>query len=224
MATERDNDVSAVSRLSVLRFDSTQAGSELAALQDWNLTADLPTVGSNLGLEAITFVPDAFLVARSFFDEAAGHTYNPLEYPNHGTGLFLVGIEATGAIYAYALDHVSGGFVRIASFASGTPGVMDLQFDREVGYLWAQCDNTCGNLAGVLAIDANAASPTFGRFVLRRQFARPTGMPNLNNEGIAFAPESECVAGFKPFFWADDSQTDGHALRGSSIPCGAFLP
>jgi hypothetical protein len=43
----------------------------------------------------------------------------------------------------YALDHVGGGFQRIATTASGNPAVMDLSLDREVGYLWAQCDDTC---------------------------------------------------------------------------------
>ena len=38
-------------------------------------------------------------------------------------------------------------------------------------------------------------------------------MPNLNNEGFAIAPQSECVDGHKPVFWSDDNNTDGHALR-----------
>jgi hypothetical protein len=42
------------------------------------------------------------------------------------------------------------------------------------------------------------------------------------NEGIAIAPESQCVAEQKSFWWADDSATDGHALRVDTIACGAF--
>lgn len=49
-------------------------------------------------------------------------------------------------------------------------------------------------------------------------------MPDIGNEGMAIAPESECVGGFKAFFWADDTQTGGHALRLDSIPCGPFIP
>jgi hypothetical protein len=49
-------------------------------------------------------------------------------------------------------------------------------------------------------------------------------MPNLANEGLAIAPESECVNGFKGFFWADDGETGGHSLRFDSIRCGAFIP
>jgi len=44
----------------------------------------------------------------------AGHAYNPGDYPDHGTGLFFVGVEATGQIHAYALDHVTGAFTRIS--------------------------------------------------------------------------------------------------------------
>jgi hypothetical protein len=97
-------------------------------------------------------------------------------------------------------------------------------FDREVGYLWAQCGAACDNQFGVLAIDTSVASPTFGRFKLLRQFARPSTMPNIANEGLAIAPESECASGFKGFFWADDGETGGHALRFDAIPCGSFIP
>ncbi|MGC4091180.1 MAG: lamin tail domain-containing protein [Polyangiaceae bacterium] len=224
VATERNNDVSAISRLSILSFDPSATGTELIATHEWNLTADLPVVGSNLGLEAITFIPDSYLVANSFFDERLGQAYNPAAYPDHAGGLFFVGVEASGLVYAYALDHTSGAFYRVASIASGNTGVMDLSFDREVGYLWAQCDDTCGNVASILSIDTTAGSATFGRFTLKRQFARPSSMENLNNEGIAFASEAECVSGQKRFFWADDSQTGGHSLRADSIPCGRFVP
>jgi hypothetical protein len=223
VATERDNNVSTVSRPAVLRFDTDAAGTSLTATHDWNLTSDLPVVGANLGLEAITFVPDTFLVANQFFDESTGSTYDPSHYLNHGTGIFLVGVEANGIVYAYAFDHVGGGFQRVATFSSGHAGVMSLQFDREVGNLWSYCDNTCGNRAGVLQIDTNPASPTRGRFKLRRIFDHPSSLPNSNNEGTAFAPESECVGGFKGFYFTDDDQLNGHAIRRDSIPCGSFF-
>ena len=63
-------------------------------------------MGANLGLEAITWVPDTYLVASGFIDESTGAAYDPSRYPGHGTGLFFVGVEANGIIYAYALDHV----------------------------------------------------------------------------------------------------------------------
>ena len=48
-------------------------------------------------------------------------------------------------------------------------------------------------------------------------------MGNLNNEGIAFTPESECAAGMKRFFWTDDGETDGHSIRADAIPCGPLF-
>ena len=40
-------------------------------------------------------------------------------YPDHGTGLFFVGLEANGIVYVYALDQTSSNFTRVATFASG---------------------------------------------------------------------------------------------------------
>ncbi|HTL34106.1 MAG TPA: lamin tail domain-containing protein [Kofleriaceae bacterium] len=216
VATERDNANNAVSRLSILRFDTSAAGTTLIATHEWNLTADIPAVGANLGLEAITWIPDSFLVGAGFFDTAAGHAYNPADYANHGTGLFFVGVEQTGTVYVYALDHAGDGYTRVTSFASGDPATKALYFDRDVGYLWTYCGAACGNQSGVMRINAS------GAFALIKQIAAPSTMPNLQNEGISFAPESQCVAGQKSFWWTDDGATDGHALRADTIPCGAF--
>jgi hypothetical protein len=218
---ERNNDQSTVSRLGILRFDTSAAGPTLTATHEWNLTADLPVVGANLGLEAITWVPDEFLVASSFYDENAAGAYDPSAYPDHAGGLFFVGVEGTGFIYAYALDHTSSSFARVASIESGHPGVMGLEFDREVGYLWATCDDSCGNLASVLTPDATPGSPSAGRFIVRRTYQPPTTLPNANNEGFALAPDSECSSGQKNVFWSDDNDTGGNSLRRGSFPCGA---
>jgi hypothetical protein len=223
VATERNNDASTVSKLAVLRFDPNAAGTSLTATHEWNLTSLLPVVGANLGLEAITWVPDSYLVAKGFFDEAAGHTYAPSEYASHGTGLFFIGIEGTGKVYAFALNHLTGAASLVATITTGQTGVMSLEFDREVGYLWFGCDDTCGNKTGIFDVDSVAGSATQGRFTLRRLFERPSTLPDSNNEGIAITPQSECVAGFKPFFWSDDSDKDTFSLRKDSIPCGSFL-
>jgi hypothetical protein len=215
-SAERNNAASSVSRLSILRFDASAAGTTLTATHEWNLTADVPATGANLGLEGITWIPDSHLVAKDFLDESRTALYNPANYPNHGTGLFVVGVEGTGTLYAYALDHGTGGFTKIATIPSGLPGLMGLEFDRETGALWAACDNTCAGNQNVLGIAA-------GKFVVKRSFARPSTLPDSNNEGVAFSPESECVGGFKKFFWSDDSHFGGHALRIDSIPCGPLF-
>jgi hypothetical protein len=118
---------------------------------------------------------------------------------------------------------VTNAFTRIATFSSGQPAIMDLAYDRDVGYLWGYCDNTCGNKATVFRLDTTAMSPTLGHFAIGRVFDHPSTLPNSNNEGITFAPESLCSGGQKAFFWTDDDQIDGHALRRGSVSCGAFF-
>ena len=49
-------------------------------------------------------MPDSYLTAQAF-KKAGGAAYNPADYPNHGTGLFFVGVEQTGEVIGYALDH-----------------------------------------------------------------------------------------------------------------------
>jgi hypothetical protein len=224
VATERNNDASTVSRSAILRFDVSSSGASLTATHDFDLTALLPVVGANLGIEAVTWVSDAYLTGKGFFDETAGHAYVPSEYANHGNGLFFVGVEGNGKIYAFALDHVASTASLVATITSGQTGVMGLEFDRDLSYLWFSCDDSCGNKSGILDIDTAAGSPTQGRFVVRRMFDRPSTLPDTNNEGIAIGPQSECVNGFKPFFWSDDNDKDGFSLRKDAIPCTGLLP
>ena len=99
MSTERDNAVSGVSRPAILRFDqpADTSSADLTATHDWNLTADLPPVAANAGLEGIAFVPDAYLVARGLQDESTGTPYDPSAYPDHGTaGSSSSGSRPTG--------------------------------------------------------------------------------------------------------------------------------
>jgi hypothetical protein len=223
VAAERDNAASGVSRLSILRYDTSAPGSLLLATHEWNLTAELPVAGPNLGLEAITWVPDTTLVAGGFIDESTGGLYAPAAYRGHGTGVFLVGVEGSGIIYAFALDHDTGAFRRLATFSGGQAGVMGLAFDRETGYLWTTCDNTCGNRTAVVELETAPTAAARGRFLVRRIFERPSTLPDSNNEGIGLASEAECSGGRKAFFWSDDSNFGAHALRRDSVPCGRFL-
>ena len=121
-------------------------------------------------------------------------------------------------IYAYALDHAAGGFARVATIASGLAGVMDVHFDRDLNHLWAVCDDTCLGRSAVLRINAS------GKFEVESVFERPGLMPNLNNEGFAIAPVTECVGNQRPVFWADDSETGGHAIRRGSLNCTSPSP
>ena len=63
-------------------------------------------------------------------------------------------------------------------------GVMDTQFDPDLGELWAHCDNTCGNATALLKIGSDG-----------RYFSRSANLPYYNLEGFAVAPVSAAVAG-----------------------------
>lgn len=206
-----------LSRLSVLRYELDGAATTLSAVGEWDVTALLPAVGSNTGIEAITWVPDSFLSEHGLIDEGRGRPYVPADYGEHGGGLFFVGVEASGHIYGLALNHANGSASLVSSIATRFAGVMGLEFDRDAGDLWFSCDDTCDNQAGILRL-----APALGRFVLHRRFARPPGLPNSNNEGFAIGPHAECQNGFKPFYWTDDADADGFSLRVGSIPCACL--
>ncbi|MGW6007899.1 lamin tail domain-containing protein [Streptomyces sp. NPDC055210] len=212
VASERNGDASGTSRLSVLKYDVTTSGSSLTASKEWNLTSDLPSTGSNLGLEGITWVPDTYLVGAAFKDASTGAAYDPARYSAHSAGVFFVGVEGTGMIYGYVLTD-SGSYTRVASFAGGMAGVMELQWEPQATRLWAVCDDTCDGQHRTLKVDAT------GVFTATAVFNRPTGMPNYNNEGFSVAGSGECVAGAKPVYWSDDTNDGGHALRKGTITC-----
>ena len=215
-STERNNANNGVSRPEVLRFDVSGSATSLSATTEWNLTADLPAVGPNLGLEAVTWISDDVLVRKGFRDEATGALYDPTTYPDHAGGIFFTGLEANGSIYAYALDRPTGRYTRVATIVSGFPAVMDLTYEPESGQLWVVCDDTCHGRTSTFDVG------TGGRFAVTATQERPAGMPDLNNEGFTITPQAECVGGLKPVFWADDTNDDGHALRAGTLRCTAL--
>jgi len=213
LTTERDNDASGVSRNTILRFDpNSPVGATITPTTEWNLTPLLPSVGANLGLEGVTFVPDSYLVGNGFKDQSTGTTYAPSTYPLHGSGLFFVAYENNGAVYGFALDN-DGTPHLVATIDSGFAHLADINFDPERGRIWAVTDDTHDGKYSLLKV-----GPT-GDFVVDTAFDRPAAMPNLNNEGMAIAPQSRCVNGLKEVVWSDDGDTDGHSIRRGAINC-----
>jgi hypothetical protein len=213
VSTERDNDNDSTSRPEILRFDAASTATSLNATGTWNLTADLPSLPANSGIEGISWIPDTFLTAHAFHDEHTGAAYDPASYPGHGGGLFFAGVEANGTVYAYALTQTGGGFTRVATITSALTGVMDLEFEPATGHLWAACDDTCQGHTTTLDLNAQ------GRFAVTHTYDRPAGMANYNNEGFAIAPQTACTGGHKPVLWSDDTDDGGHALRAGTLNC-----
>ena len=229
VSTERDNDEDGVSRPAVLKYVPDTSAESLNAEEDWNLAKDLPGIGANGGLEGVTYVPDSVLVAGGFRDDS-GDRYDPSDLPEHGDGLFLVGVEgdgntdgdatpSEGRVYAYALND-DGSFKRIATVSGEDTGAMDLLFDTETNLLFDTCDELCGTTLRTFALN-----PKSGKFELQHTYAPPEQMSDeIANEGFALAPRAQCSDGTRPVFWADDGDTDGHSLRAGTIDCSVTGP
>ncbi len=213
VSTERDNDVSKVSRPAVLRFATTD-GSEsvLRATDEWNLAADFPGLGANAGLEGVTWVPDAWLTERGFVDQHTGAAYMPASYPGHGDGLFVVGVEGTASAYAYALMD-DGSFQRIATIGTPFSLVAEVQFDPTLDALWVVCDEACSGRTALFDVQD-------GAFTLASLYEAPANADRtLANEG--FAISGRCVDGARATYYADDNDTNGSSLRTGTYPCDA---
>lgn len=222
ITTERDNAASGVPLDSILKFDPTSTDTTLVASDQWDLTSDLiandgfTDADANLGFEGVTYVPDSFLTASGFRTDA-GTTYDPAAYPGKATaGLFFAAVEKTGDLIAYALntDHT---FTRVADISTGLAGVMDVQYDPDLGRIWAHCDNTCGNATALLKVGAD------GHFTVDHDYLRPTGLPNYNLEGFAVAPVSTASNGTREVLWTDDGNRFGHSLWSGTLDVGLGL-
>ena len=219
-ASERDNSASGVSRMSILRYDPSSTATSLTATHEWDVTAAInqaagttaTPIGANLGLEGVTFVPDSFLTKNGFRDQTRNKVYDPADYANHGSGLYVVAVEETGHLYAFALDRSGTASSLVADIASGLPKLADVTFDPERQRLWAVADDTVDGQTSLLKLSA-------GAFVLGEAYDRPAGMANLNNEGFAIAARSQCVDGSKEVVWSDDGNTDKHSLRTGTLKC-----
>lgn len=209
-----------ISRLSVLLYIDADNADTMNATIEWDLTSDFPPVDANEGFEAITWVPDDFLVANNFMDDNLETTYDPANYPHNSGGLIFLGLESDGGIYAYYLNTMDGSSQQIASFGSGMESIMSLSFDRDTGYLWAMCDDNCDGVHSVHSVDN-----TTGVFRHIGAYERPASMGgNFDTEGFTTTPDAECDAsGQKQVLWADDKNDGGHSLRRDTIPCYQFI-
>ncbi|WP_137294974.1 lamin tail domain-containing protein [Nocardioides dongxiaopingii] len=209
VTSERDNTNSGVSYNKIARFDVgsvTAATTELVATHEWDVN-DKVVTGTNLGLEGVTYVPDEFLVAAGW--EVGGTAYRAATQPT--PGLFVTAVEATGMLHFFSLP-LGGSPVEVKVESSGLPNSMDVTYDADRQALWALCDDTCAGAYNLLRV-------VDGDVAVEHSYARPSGMPNLNNEGMAIAPASTCTDGFQDVVWTDDGDTDGFSLRAGTLTC-----
>lgn len=206
VASERDNSNKAVNWNVILKVDPTEDASDLVALDEWDVTALIPTVGANLGIEAVEWVADADLAGR-LWDTERNKVYDPADYPGHGGGLFFVAVEDGGSVHALALSDDAA--TMVASFTPGLTGVMALDWDAAFGGLWSVCDDGCAGVSAFVEFDGTATpGVTF--------YARPAGAPIDNAEGFATAPAGPAVGDARAAWWFTDGVRPG-ALRTGTI-------
>lgn len=208
VASERDNSAKGVNQNVVLKVAPDAAAGDLVAEQEWDLTALLPAVGANLGMEAVQWVPDAALAGK-LFDDNTGAAYDPSAYAGHGDGLFFVAVEDNGHVYAFALA-ADGTATLVSEIAPGLPGVMALDYDGVRNTLRAVCDDGCQGRSAEITLNGTAKPGV-------AHYARPAGMPDINNEGFATAPASLSVDGQRPVWWFADGFAS-EALRVGTLP------
>lgn len=208
LTSERDNArAKSVSANKIARYDVsgvTASTTELVATHQWDVN-EMVVTGTNLGLEGITYVPDAFLVNSGW--KVNGTAYKASDYET--PGLFVTAVEGTGNLHFFSLP-AGGAPVEVKVEHSGFPWSMDVAYDADRAMLWALCDDSCGGVYNTLKV-------TNGNFAVTNSYSRPADMPNLNNEGMAIAPWSTAVDGKVEVVWADDGDTDGHSLRAGQL-------
>ncbi|MGO2930983.1 lamin tail domain-containing protein [Microbacterium sp.] len=206
LASERDNSDKGVNQNKILQVDPDAAGPDLVALTEWDLTDLLPAVGANLGIEAVEWVPDSVL-AGALFDDNTQAPFDGSAYA--GDGLFFVAVEDGGGVYAFALA-ADGTAELVSTIDPGLAGVMSLDYDSVLGVMWAVCDDGCGGKSAQITLNGTD-QPRIAHF------ARPAGMPDINNEGFATAPASLSTNGERPVWWFADGYAS-EALRVGTLP------
>ena len=207
LAAERDNSVSG-SRNTILKVNINTSGTNIPAIQEWDLNSTLPSVGSNKGIESIEFVPFDELEGK-LFDTSKNAALKSSDYPNAvAGGVFFVGLEKNGHVYAYIL-YSNGSFTQIADLDPGMGKVMSLHYDADDDMLWAKADDGCSNTSALLVF--NGTQNPDVTFV-----NPPSGLDStLNYEGFAIASADYAVNGKRPVYFLRDDSSSGSLSIGS---------
>ena len=211
IASERDNSNNTVNWNVILKVDPWAAGSDLVAIQQWDLTSSLPAVPTNMGIEAVEWVSNAD-VSGKLFDKNTGAPFDISNYPKAiADGVFFVALEYNGHVYAYVLND-DGTYVMIADIDSKIGGAMALDYDVYEQVLWVVADNGYGNLAAKITFTGGSAAGIV-------HVNPPGGLDvSRNYEGFAIADASYTIDGQRPVYRFEDGRRPG-ALTIGSIDC-----
>lgn len=212
LASERDNSSKGVNYDTILMVNPSESGTRLVARKQWDLTATLPQVSANMGVEAVEWVANSDINGK-LIDQNTGSAFDAAKYPNAVTGgVFFVALEDNGHVYAYILNEDET-VVQIADIDSKLGGAMALDYDTYEKKLWVAADDGYGNRMAQITLNGTE-NPEIVH-VLPAAGVDTTA----NNEGFAIADASYTVNGQRPAYRFCDGVTSGALIIGS-INCG----
>ena len=211
IAAERDNSDKGTNYNTILMVDPSAPGPDVVAQAEWDLTASLPQVSANMGIEAVEWVSNA-AVEGVLFDQNTGAPFQAANYPEAvASGVFFVALEDNGHVYAYVLG-ADGSATQIADIDPMLGGAMALDFDTYENVLWVVADNGYANMSAKIALNGTQTPDVV-------QMTAPAGVDTAaNNEGFAIADATYTVNGQRPVYRFQDGVSSG-ALTIGSVTC-----
>lgn len=209
LAVERDNGEKNINKNMILQVaDPFKDKKEMLADKEWNITNLLPDVGANLGIETIEWV-SFDNINGLLYDQKNNKALDKNDYPNaYANGIFFVGLEANGHVYALVLEE-DGKAEVISEIETGLGGVMSMDFDLANNVLWANADNDYNNIHNIIQFNGSKIPKIV-------HVKAPKDMNiDLNNEGFMIDPEVS-EDGLRPTYWFMDGK-NSKAFRKSAI-------
>ena len=209
LAVERDNSNKNENFNVILQVaDPFKDEKTMMADKEWNITNLLPDVGANLGIETIEWVPFENLNGL-LFDQNKNKALDKNDYKDaYADGVFFVGVEANGHIYALILREDETAEV-IADIDTGLGGVMGMDYDLTNNVLWSQADDGYKNIHTVIQFNGTNSPKII-------HLDAPKQMDNrLNNEGFVIDPKVD-EDGNRNTYWFKDGE-DKNAFRNGKL-------
>ena len=211
LASERDNSAKGVNYNTILMVNPNESGTRLVAQKQWDLTATLPQVSANMGIEAVEWVANGDVAGKPI-DQNTGNAFDAAKYPNAvADGVFFAALEDNGHVYAYVLNKDET-VVQIADIDAKLGGAMALDYDTYEDVLWVAADDGYGNRMARITLNGTS-NPN----VVHVQPAAGVNT-SANNEGFAIAGAEYTVSGQRPVYRSCDGVTSG-ALTIGSMSC-----
>ncbi|WP_162880774.1 lamin tail domain-containing protein [Paraliobacillus sediminis] len=208
IASERDNSVKGENFNTILKVDPDKEDEDLVALQQWDITASLPQVSANMGIEAVEWVSNSDVVGK-LYDQNTNTVFDATNYPSAiSSGVFFVALEDNGHVYAYVLNE-DGSYVQIADIDAKIGGAMALDYDTFENVLWVVADNGYDNRAAKIGLNGEKQPEII--------HIMPANDVNIssNNEGFAIAEASFTKDRQRPVYRFKDGEKVGSLSIGS---------